>query len=240
MTRRRLGGLLALAIGPLLWCFMLGALVGGDPMLAIEFTGGALALAWVILVMRDLALARRLTTNLNADSAEARIFGVRCRVTPALGTDALVSGAVWPVIYVGSSMLTALADEELRAVIYHEDHHRRTRAPLRAAALAGWLRLFGRAPLLRGHLLDRLADLETLADADAIRRGSSARALAGALIKGQATPVPVSFAYAAERRVGHLLAHADGRSAGPAARLPYEWLPVLLLVVAAVGCHAGL
>jgi hypothetical protein len=172
---------------------------------------------------------------------ETVLFGVPCRITTALGADAVVVGTLRPEIYVGRSLFGALSAEEVRAVLYHEDHHRRTLAPLRAAALGAWLRLLGRcSAVVRGHILDRLADLETLADADAIRRGSTARSLARALLKGDASPQPVSFAYAAERRVGQLLARADGVSIDTARRLPYEWLPVLLLGVATLGCHIGL
>ena len=240
MTRMRLGGLIAVAIGPLGWCLALGAVVGGDPMLAIEVTGGVLALVWASLVIRNLAESRRDARALAADADPAEIFGVPCHVTSALGADAVVVGALRPEIYVGRAMLSALSTDELRAVLYHEDHHRRTLAPLRAAALGAWLRLLGRSAVVRGHILDRLTDLETLADADAIRRGSTARSLARALIKGDASPQPASFAYAAERRVGQLLARADGAAVDAAGRLPYEWLPVLLLGVATLGCHAGL
>lgn len=89
-------------------------------------------------------------------------------------------------------------------------------------------------------LLDRLTDLEALADSDAIRRGSSPRSLAGALVKSGAGVQPVSFAYAAQRRVEQLLDRADGVPVKAAGRLPYEWLPVVLLTVATLGCHAGL
>ena len=91
-------------------------------------------------------------------------------------------------------------------------------------------------------VLDQLErqDLEALADADAIQRGSSPGSLARALLKGDASIQPVSFAYAAERRVGKLLERAAGVPVVTASRMPYEWLPVILLTVATLGCHAGL
>ena len=240
MTRRRTAGLLAVAVGPLGWCVALGAVMGGDPMLAIEVAGTALVAMWAALVTRELVRSLRVSWTLARDASDASMFGVRVRVTPALETDAIVVGFIRPVIYVGADLLATLSGDELRAVVYHEDHHRRTRAPIRAAALDSWLRLLGRSNRVRGVLLDRLSDLEALADADAIRRGSSPSALARALVKGEASIQPVSFAYAAERRVGQLLDRAAGAPVESAGRLPYEWLPVVLLTVATLGCHAGL
>jgi len=240
MTRRGAAGLLAVAIGPLGWCLALGAIVGGDPMLALEVGGTAVAVLWATLVARELVRSQRLSRALAIDARQAVLSGVAIHVTPSLGADAVVVGSIRPRIYVGSELLATLSDDELRAVVLHEDHHRRTRAPLRAAALGAWLRLLGRSKRVRDVLVDRLADLETLADADAIRRGSSPRSLARALLKGDVSLQPVSFAYAAERRVQQLLDRAAGHPGEAAVRLPYEWLPVILLGVATLGCHAGL
>src|SRR3990172_1928672 len=175
MTRRGAAGLLAVAIGPLGWCLALGAIVGGDPMLALEVGGTAVAVLWATLVARELVRSQRLSRALAIDARQAVLSGVAIHVTPSLRADAVVVGSIRPRIYVGSELLATLSDDELRAVVLHEDHHRRTRAPLRAAALGAWLRLLGRSKRVRDVLVDRLADLETLADADAIRRGSSPR-----------------------------------------------------------------
>jgi len=239
MTATRSAGLLAVAVGPLGWCLALGASVGGDPLFALEVAGAALVAPWAVLVAREVLRSRRLSWALARDAQETSMFGVRFRVTHALDTDAIVVGSIRPLIYVGASLLAALSEDEMRAVLFHEDHHRRTRAPIRAAALGAWLRLLGRSSRVRNVLVDRLADLEALADADAIQRGSSPRSLARALLKGEASLQPVSFAYAAGRRVEQLLDRAAGIPVETASRLPYEWLPVILLTVATVGCHAG-
>ncbi len=240
MTRGRAVGLGAAAIGPLGWCLILGALVGGDPLLAVELVGGVLVSLWIAVLGRDVAASHRLANRLSVDAQDMALFGVPCRVTPVLGTDALVVGSVRPRVFVGTPLLAALSDDELEAVMYHEDHHRRTRAPLRAAALGAWLRLLGRSKSIRSVVVDRLTDLETLADADAIRRGSSPRSLARALVKGDAAVQPVSFSYAADQRVKRLLDRSAGVPVDAGGRLPFEWLPVALLVVATLGCHAGL
>ena len=240
MTGRTVAGLLALAVGPLGSCVAIGAILGADPMLAMEVAGTALLAIWVALVVRELIRLRRVSFVLARDARERHLFGVRVRVTPSLEMDAVVVGAFRPVIYVGADLLTTLSEDELRAVVLHEDHHRRTRAPLRAAALGAWLRLFGRLSRVRGALLDRLADLEALADADAIQRGSTARSLARALLKGEASLQPVSFGYGAERRVEALLDRAAGVPVATASRLPYEWVPVILVTMVTLGCHVGL
>lgn len=240
MTKGRAGGLVAAAIGPLGWCVIVGALVGGDPMLAIELAGGSLVLLWISMVAKDAVASHRLGRAMSVDGHGTDLFGVPCHITGALGTDAVVVGPIRPRIFIGKPLLTALSSEELEAVVYHEDHHRRTRAPLRAAALGAWLALLGRSGSVRSIVLDRLADLESLADADAIRRGSSPRSLARALLKGDVNPQPVAFSYGADRRVAHLLDRAAGVPVRSTSRQPYEWLPVTLIVVAALGCHVGL
>ncbi len=235
-----MGGILAVAVGTLAWCALSGGLLGGDPMLAIEIAGAGVASLWALFVALDLVASHRLAKDLSVEAHEVWLFGVRCHVTPALKADAVVVGSVRPRIFVGTPLAAALSDDELRAVVYHEDHHRRTRAPLRAAALGAWLRLLGRSGMIRGAVLDRLADLETLADADAIRRGSSRHSLARALLKGDLGVRPASFTYAAQQRVERLLDGATGVPLDATGRLPYEWLPVLLLTVATLGCHVGL
>jgi Zn-dependent protease with chaperone function len=209
-------------------------------MLALEIGGAGLGLLWGLLLVRDLLRSHQIASALSVDAHEIELFGVACLVTPALGSDAIVVGSGRPRIFVGETLMVALSQDELKAVIYHEDHHRRTRAPLRAAALGAWLPLLGRSESVRGIVRDRLADLETLADADAIRRGSSPRSLASALLKGDTSLQPVAFSYAADRRVERLLDRAAGIPINATSRLPYEWLPVVLLAVATLGCHVRL
>lgn len=240
MTGRVIAGALAVVVGPVGWCVALGAIVGGDPMLAIEVAGAAIVVLWSAFVAQDVLRSRRLGAALGRSAREAVLFGVRVRVTSALDRDAVVVGSIRPVIYVGATLLETLSNDELQAVVYHEDHHRRTRAPLRAAALHAWLRLLGRSHRVRDFLDDRLSALEVLADADAIRRGVSPRSLARALLKGEPGLQPAAFSYAAERRVEHLLDRAAGLEAEAARHLPYEWLPVVVLAVVVLGCHIAL
>lgn len=240
MTPVRAGGLVAVALGPVGWCFMIGVVVGGDPLGAIEIGIGALVVLWAALVVRNLVQSGRFAAALTIGSDWVRLFGVPCRITPALGMDALVVGSIRPRIFLGAPLVRALTEDELAAVVYHEDHHRRTRAPLRAAALGAWMGLLGRSDGIRVVVLGRLADLESLADADAIRRGATPGSLARALLKGELSLQPVAFSYGAERRIEHLLDRAAGISITAPIALPYEWLPTAVLAIGTIGCHTGL
>ena len=234
--------LLALSgVAAITWCVLLGELSGGDPMFLVEAIFGSAIVLWTLCVIRELVIMRRLERMLAIDAVPRVIGGVQCRLTSALGTDAVVIGAIRPRIYVGFDLVHTLASDEIEAVLYHEDHHRMILAPLRAAALTAWLKIFGRAALVREVVLDRLADLETMADTEALRRGSTPVSLARALLKGEEPiGVPAAFSYAADRRVEHLLGHDDGDEPPGSRRLPYEWLPIAMFAVTAVGCHIGL
>lgn len=237
MTGGRAGDLAFLLLVPIGACLVVGALVEGDPMLAAEIAVVGTVITWAVLVLRDLAGSTRLAAELSDRAEESQLFGVPCLVTQQLGADALVIGAIRPRIYMGAALLGALADDEIKAVVYHEDHHRRTRAPLRAAALGAWLRLLGRSARVRTVVLNRLADLETLADADAIGRGSSPRSLARALVKGDLSPRPVALSYAADRRIARLLDRAAGHPGPGVLSPPLEWLPLAMIITVGLGCH---
>lgn len=233
--------LAAAGLAAIAWCIVVGGLASGDPMLIVEALAGSVTVAWGLLVVREVAVAARTERSLIPGAVSIDVRGVACNVTPALGADAVVIGTLWPRIYLGVDLVARMSKEELEAVVYHEDHHRATRAPLRAAALTGWLTLFGRAAPVRAVVLDRLADLETMADAEAIRRGATAGSLARALMKGgDRVGLTTAFSYAADRRVEELLAHADGSDHAASRRLPYEWLPVAMFAVSIVACHIGL
>lgn len=228
-----------MVLGVLGWCVAFGALLGEDPMIAFEIGGAALVLLWAVLVVREMLESRRVAAVLKIDSEPQVIFGVPCRVTSALAMDAVVLGSLRPQVFVGAELVASLMDRELEAVMFHEDHHRRTRAPLRAAAIGAWLRITGRSNHLRTVLLGRLAALETLADADAIRRGSTPRSLAAALLKGDLSIHPVAFTYGTQLRVERLLERASGTPDRSRPALPFEWLPIAFVAFTSLICHAS-
>lgn len=221
------------------WCLTVDRTAGGDPMLAVELAGGVLVGAWATVAVRSIRLGHRLAGELAVRSRPAIVEGIRCNVISGGGRQAFVLGAARPRIWVGDGLLAALDPGELRAVLLHEDHHRRTFAPLRSAALEAWLTLFGWSRHVRRLVTARLVDLEELADVDALAQGVSPATLASALLKGEPSRARAGagLSRAADRRIVTLLELAAGRPNGRPRELPYEWLPFAIVAAVALGCH---
>jgi hypothetical protein len=215
---------------------------GDDPILAVELFGGAVLATWISVGLRKIVIGRRLARVLDSRSVRDSPGGVPCRIVQGGGRRAFVVGTIRPQIYIGDELFEALDADELHAVLLHEEHHRRTLAPLRATALEAWLTLIGRAASARIVLLDRLMDLEIGADADALRRGADPSALASALLKADPSfALGISFATASTQRLRTLVALGNGAEPIDNARLPYEWLPMAAVAVVALACQlAGL
>jgi len=219
-------------------CLIAASLAGGYPVLGIEVSGAAVLSVWTVVSLREVIRGRRLARALDEQSAPDAAAGVACRVVPGGGRRAFVLGAIRPRIYVGDALITTLDAGELRAVLLHEEHHRRTRAPLRAVGLQAWLALVGRATPFRNVLVRRLTDLEAEADADALRRGAEASALASALLKADPGFAPgASFSTSSTQRLERLLAIAEGVEPVGSRRLAYEWVPVAVIAIVASACH---
>jgi hypothetical protein len=151
-----------------------------------------------------------------------------------------VVGTIRPTIFLGRDLVARLDEAELLAVLLHEEHHRRTRAPIRGAALEAWLAIVRPVRGLRAVVADRLADLEILADGFALAHGIEPAVLASALMKGAEQPTLGSaFATAADARVAVLLDVAAGRPSRWSGRLPYEWLPVAVAAIVVLACHGS-
>jgi len=225
----------ALALG---WCMAAGATLGMDPMLLIEIVGAGVLALWTVLLGRDLRRAGRLRGRLDLLSSAATIDGVGLRVIRGGQVEAFALGILRPTVYLGDASIDVLNRDELAAVVHHEDHHRRTLAPLRAAAVEAWLRIVGRSSAARALLLARLAQLEAAADAYAMQRGVHPGALAAALLKVDLQRPPgTGFSGAADRRIQALVDAAAGRPAARTTPLPYEWLPLVIVIAVTVGCH---
>lgn len=198
---------------------------------------GAIA-AWMTLLARSLWRGRRLATALRPKTLAAQIEGIDCRVVFGPERRAFVLGAIHPTIYVGEALLIGLEADELHAILLHEDFHRRTFAPLRAASLEAWIRLARPVARVEEALADRLVDLERAADRYALRHGATIAGIASALIKVDAAEAGsgVAFASAADRRVGGLLAYTAGDEQAEDG-LPYEWLPPAAALVILALCH---
>lgn len=165
------------------WCLVAGPFASGDPILAFEVASGSIAGVWGAILVANLARGLRLSRELDSLSRSRMVDGISVNVVSGASRIALVLGTIRPNIYVGGELLKILDEEERAAVLLHEDHHRRIRAPFRAAALEAWLALVGRHGATRRILLDRLADLESMADRYAVANGCSRSALAAAMVK---------------------------------------------------------
>jgi len=219
-------------------CLAIAPTRGGDPMLGVEVASVAILSIWTVIGLRETLRGRLLARALDRRSAPDAPTGVPCRVVREGGRHAFVLGTIRPQIYIGDELMRTLDTEELRAVLLHEEHHRRTLAPLRAVALEAWLTLAGRAAPARCALLDRLTDLEMEADAAALRWGADPAALASALLKTDVSlGSGASFASASAERLRTLVALADGAERVDDPRLPYEWLPVAAVAIVALACH---
>jgi Zn-dependent protease with chaperone function len=222
------------------WCALVGPIAGADPTLLIEFGAGGVVAIWAGLLWREVWKARSLARRLSLESADAVIAGVHCRVVGHEAHEAFVMGAWQPTIYVGAGFLAILDPAERRGVLLHEEHHRRTRAPLRAAALDSWLRLVRPVRVLERVLTERIVDLEVSADAFAMAAGTPPDVLASALLKGQPGALAgTGYSQASERRISALIWAARGRPPAKG-RLPLEWLPLPIVTVAVAACHIGL
>lgn len=222
----------------LVLCAAAGASIGVDPMLVIEVGVAALLAIWTALLGHDLWRAEQLRRQLDAKSCFKMIDGVRVRVIRGGAVEAFVLGILRPTVYVGDESMTILEADELAAVVHHEDHHRRTLAPLRAAAVGAWLQIVGRSPSARRLLSARLAALEASADAHAMRRGVRPASIAAALVKIERVhSAGPAFSGAADHRIRALLDAAAARPAQRTMPLPYEWLPLVIAAGMKIACH---
>lgn len=206
-------------------CAILAGAAEPGPRLVLELAGVLLVAAWIGLTARNLWRGGRLAAFLRSRSVVARVAGIDVRLLPGVDRQAFVLGALTPTIFLGAGLLESLDEEELRAVVLHEEFHRRSRGPLRSASIEAWMTLL--QPLSPAHatLADRLVDLERAADRYAVASGVAPVGIASALLKiDRAAPfASAAFSSAADRRVGALLALAMG-TGQPADRPPYEWL----------------
>ncbi len=233
---------LARLVPPVIVAIMCARLGAADHGLVyvVELLGLVVVGAWGSLTLAAIARSTLLARALARTSYDASFAGVSYRVIDAAGREAFVAGALRPVVFVGLAAVETLEDRELRAVLWHEEHHRRTLAPLQGAALGAWLRLLGRWRPIRRYLVERLALLEITADACALDRGASRSSVASALFKldpALAGPAGTEFGGAGDQRIRALVGpqeRARSRLAGP-----IEWAPVCFLLAMLIGCRVA-
>jgi len=217
-------------------CAAAAGLAGGDPLLGAEVALGGLGAAWLLVLVARAGPAVSGQRELERLARRERLHDHEVRLIGGARREAFVAGPIRPAIYMSRSLLELLDPGELRAVVLHEEHHRRRRDPLRSLALASWARLLGWLPPAGRWIDARLAHLEISADEYALSRGATRAAVASALLKCDqgGAPGATAFASTAEVRLRRL---ATGGGADDATSLPIEWVVPLSLVGAVALCH---
>lgn len=232
--------LLFVGMAPLLIiaaCAATARAIGGDPMLGAELGVVGLTLGWLALLSRSVSAAVESHRELQRCTRRIHVRGWDVRVLEASrATEAFVLGPLRPEIFVSRSLLETLDAEELEAVLLHEEHHQRTRAPLRTLALAAWMRIIGLIPVLGRWIERRLAQLEIDADRYAMAAGATRAAIASALVKcdRNAARVGLGYASAADVRLRQLVGESNR---GDLAATPLEWLVPAALSLGLAACH---
>ena len=238
----QLGALTRMAAIPLTLtagCALIASATGGDPMLAVELAAVTLIAGWLLHVGRGAHSALTAAAQLSAQSRRTQVAGSEVQLLDIARPVAFVSGLLRPRIYVSLPLIALLDPRELKGVVLHEEHHRRTLAPLRGLALESWLGLLAWQPAARRALAARLAALEIEADAAAIGRGIAPAALASALLKCEAyLPVAASaFTAAAEIRISELVASGTENRRKRHRSIPVEWAAPASTLIALWACH---
>jgi beta-lactamase regulating signal transducer with metallopeptidase domain len=176
-------------------------------------------------VARDAVLMRALCKR----SETGEFGGVPVRWLD--GAIPFVAGVWRPAVFLPRDLNERLAPSEVRAVVLHEDHHRRHAAPRRLLLLGVVGSLFP-VPAVRRALDAERAAIEIEADQDALAHGATLRGLAAALLKLGSTTAPAGagFSTLTEKRLEHLLTAPALPPRRPALR---RFLPALVLAVAA-------
>lgn len=240
---KRLSTLARVAIVPVALtsgCALIASVTGGDPTLVVEVAVLVVGAAWLLHVVRSGRQALHAAARLSDASRRVVVNGYAVRLlSSTTGPTAFVSGLLRPQIYISPSLVEILDPGELRGVLVHEQHHRRTLAPLRGLALESWQRALGWFPPARIALAARLAALEIEADAAAVARGVDPAALASALLKCEARlPASASaFSAGAEIRVGELVAWGRGERTDRHLSVPVEWVAPASALMALWVCH---
>lgn len=218
-------------------CGAIGSSMSTDPWLLPEGMALAATAAWLVRFICRLRAMASAAQRLGAMSEPGDLEGLAYRVVSDPGFKAFVLGAARPRIWLSDGSLRVLDPGALRAVVLHEEHHRRTRAPLRTAALEAWMATLGRVPGVGRVLEQRLAQIEIDADAYAMQHGARRSDLARALLIADQAAPGTAFSGGAEARVRSLAGSSPESACIGFGRLPVEWLALGLPVVMIAGCR---
>jgi Zn-dependent protease with chaperone function len=130
------------------------------------------SLTWVNIPPR----LKRLLTESDLKPNQVRFFPCSLRF-------ACTVGLFTPKILISTQIVESLTDDEVMAVLRHEQSHLRRRDPLRGVLIVFFAQFFFFLPLARKLMKDSRDDSEVIADHHALARSCPAASLASALIK---------------------------------------------------------
>lgn len=198
-------------------------------LLLIAMTVGVASLAAACLY--EAYRHQRLVSGMDRLAHRGTLSGQRVEFVPGL-SGPFVAGLWAPRIYCGDDLSMRLDKEEIRAVMLHEQHHQRDRAPLRLVTLSALTPILAQTQAGRAWTERELARIEIAADTHALAAGVTRPAIASALLKLSAGPALTwapGFATAADLRVRALLGEPTGLDLD---RRPTRIVPAVLVVVA--------
>lgn len=155
---------------------------------------------------------QRLVSGMDRLAHRGTLAGQAVEFVPGLSAP-VVAGLWAPRIYCGDDLSRLLDEDEIRAVMLHEQHHQRDRAPLRLVTLSAITPILVRTPAGRAWTERERARMEIAADTHALDAGVTRPAIARALLKLSAGPALTwapGFATAGDLRVRALLGEPTG------------------------------
>ncbi len=196
-------------------------------LVALFAAGAAFSGALGVELVRHLRLARALAQA----SRPAVVMGHTVGLVSGI-EGATVAGLGRPAIYCSDDLLGRLDGDELEAVLLHEGHHQRTRAPLRLVVLAAAGHFVGWTAAGRSWLAQAQAAIEIAADDHVLSAGLPRTTLARAILKLFDAPAELgaaAFSTAADVRLRTLLGD-QALTCGPRKKVLAIGLVVLLTV----------
>jgi Peptidase family M48 len=146
----------------------------------VAAVAGLLGLRAAASLARQLRGQRRLS---RLPARAALVHGHAVRIVPGRMLGAFCGGLLRPAIYVTEATLACAGEAELRAVLAHEEHHRRRRDPLRLLLARAVADAFRPLPLFATLADHQAAVADLLADAAAVTAIGATRPLAAALAR---------------------------------------------------------
>jgi len=148
---------------------------------AVAAAIGLVAVRALVSLVRQLRGQRALRARLPARAAV--MHGHAVFVVPGRMLGAFCAGLLHPAIYVTEGTLRCAGEAELRAVLAHEEHHRRRRDPLRLLLARTIADAFRPLPLFATLAEHQAAVADLMADAAAVTAIGEKRPLAAALAR---------------------------------------------------------